>query len=507
MRDPKRQPIVQLQGISKRFGALIANDQVSLDIAPGEVLALLGENGAGKSTLMKILYGFYQADAGSILIEGQPVTIDSPHTAMRLGIAMVFQQFSLIENLTVAENLMLASAKAPRGVWVNRTHWVKSHSRLSELAPSIQPTNLIRNLAVGEKQLVELVKALDADARVVILDEPTSVLTPIETQRFWMLIRQLADQGHAVVFITHKLEDVRACADCTAVMRKGRVVDMSPARDRTAKELVYMMVGRENLAIVNPVPPSPAYPRLQIQNLSADSDASSRSSASTIRNVNLAIAAGEIVGIAGVAGNGQQLFADVLAGLLPSVQGTMLLDGTLLHRAGKSSRQDIAYIPEQPLQNGVAAELDLVANLWAKKIGKMAFFPLRAKQRTHAAHLIHAFDVQPPDPTLKAVNLSGGNLQKLVLARELSDSPSLIIACYPTMGLDIAATQFVYEKLFQHAQSRACIVWISESLDDLLQYSHRIAVLFRGEVVGVVETSTANRHQLGQWMTGGREVA
>lgn len=510
---------IQLRGISKQFNTLLANDEVNLDIMPGEVLALLGENGAGKSTLMKILYGFYQADEGCILIDDQMVTIDSPHTAMAMGIGMVFQQFSLIENLTVAENLMLTSTKTSKWQWGDRTHWVNTHSCLSQLAPTIQPTNRVHNLTVSEKQLVELVKVLDADARVIILDEPSSVLTPLETQRFWTLIRQLADQGYAVVLITHKLEDVLACADRIAVMRKGRVVEVCLAHNNqnpglehhlSSEYLIHLMVGQTELPVVHPAPPSLAYPLLHIQNLWVGEPAAvAKPGQNTVRGIDLAIASGEIIGIAGVAGNGQQTLADAMAGLLPLAQGTVHLDGALLHQAGipYRARHDIAYIPEQPLQNGVATDLDLVKNLVVKDINHMPFFPRRAKQRAHALQLIQAFNVQPPNPDQPAGNLSGGNLQKLVLARELSGSPSLIIACYPTMGLDISATQFIYEKLFNHAQTGACILWISESLDDLLRYSHRIAVLFQGEIVGIAETRRASRQLVGKWMTSGRQAA
>lgn len=493
---------IQLQGISKRFGSLLANDQIDLEIMPGEVLALLGENGAGKSTLMKILYGFYQADAGQIFVDDRLTSIDSPHIAMQLGIGMVFQQFSLIDNLTVAENLMLASAKTPAWQWGDRTSWVNTHSRLAQLAPTIQPTARVRDLAVGEKQLVELVKVLDADAKVVILDEPTSVLTPLEAQRFWSLIRQLAEQNHAVVLITHKLDDVSACADRIAIMRKGKVVEVCHVCDRTPDEWVHRMVG-QSLPIVDSISPPAAHPRLQIQNLCAGE------SPNRVCGIDLAIAAGEILGIAGVAGNGQQALADALTGLLSLTQGSVYLDGVVLQQAGTLPKPhpDIAYIPEQPLQNGVAADLDLITNLVVKDIARMPVFPHRGQQRSHAAHLIQSFNVQPPSLAQSAANLSGGNLQKLVLARELSGNPSLIIACYPTMGLDIAAAQFVYEQLFQHTQRGACILWISEDLDDLLRYSHRIAVLFRGEMMGITDTRMADRQQIGQWMTGRRQTA
>ncbi|PSN05719.1 heme ABC transporter ATP-binding protein, partial [filamentous cyanobacterium CCT1] len=315
---------VHLRNISKRFGHLVANDRVDLDIRSGEVLALLGENGAGKSTLMKILYGFYQADAGTITLDDRPVTIDSPQTAMGLGIGMVFQQFSLIENLTVAENLLLASAQAPRWQWGDRQTWVKANSCLKTLGPSIHPQTLVRDLSIGEKQLLELVKVLDAQARVVILDEPTSVLTPLETQQFWQLVRQLAEQGHAVVLITHKLADVFACADHIAVMRKGQVVDVSSAKARTTADLVHLMMGEAVSSTLTVISPPTATPKLELCNLSAGSSLA-------LKNIQLTLSPGEILGVAGVAGNGQSILAEALAGTLPLTQGEVRLNGQVLH--------------------------------------------------------------------------------------------------------------------------------------------------------------------------------
>ena len=497
-------PLVSLSGIRKQFGPVVANDEVSLQINAGEVLALLGENGAGKSTLMKVLYGFYQPDGGTIQVDGSQVVFASPRQAMAQGIGMVFQQFSLIPALSVLENLLAALPDAP---WLQRRGSPRVAAALRwlrHLAPDLDPHLPVRNLGVGERQLVELARVLNLDARVVILDEPTSVLTPAETERLYGFIRGLAAKGKAVVLITHKLADVAACADRIVVMRGGRVVDRAAARDRSPDQLIEAMVGRGSVGSLEPPePPSSMVPKLQVRDLWT------MVQGRAIRDISFELAAGEILGIAGVSGNGQFALAETLAGLVPVTRGDIVLDGIGIasHGTDGGIAADIAYIPERPLDNAVVAELDLALNLTLRDIGDLPFFPARRTIAQRAGELIARYDVRPQQPALQASVLSGGNLQKLVIARELSGKPHLVIACYPTMGLDVLAAQAVYRELFRHAAEGACVVWISEELDDLLSYAHRIAVMHDGRFAGIVRREDADRQVLGRWMAGGQAEA
>jgi len=491
--------LVAMCGVSKQFGAVTANDNVDLEIRAGEVLALLGENGAGKSTLMKVLYGFYHSDAGEIRIDDRMVRFVSPKEAMASGIGMVFQQFSLVPALSVLENLLAAFPNAPWLQTRGRSRVTAALGWLKRLAPNLDPARPVRELAVGERQLVELAKVLNLNARVVILDEPTSVLTPAETEQLYGFIRSLVAEGKAIVFITHKLGDVAACADRIVVMRGGRVVDRALASERTPGQLVSAMVGREKLALIeSPVFASSTVPALQVRGVSAAVQGAQ------ISDISFAVAPGEIFGIAGVSGNGQYALAEALAGLAPVTAGDIVLGGVSIasHDNDGAIPDDVAYVPERPLDNAVVADLDLGINLALRQVRELPLFPHRRAIAARADALIARFDVRPPRPALPAAALSGGNLQKLVIARELSDVHRLVIASYPTMGLDVLATQAVYRTLFEQAAAGACVVWISEDLDDLLAYAHRIAVIYGGRIAGIVRREDASRQMIGRWMAG-----
>jgi ABC-type uncharacterized transport system ATPase subunit len=492
--------LVTLSGVTKRFGAVTANDQVDLDIFPGQVLALLGENGAGKSTLMKLLYGLYPPDGGRISVDGHDVAFATPRDAMAAGIGMVFQQFSLLPNLSVLENLLAASPKAPW--WQGRRQPMLADclSWLQKLAPTLDPDRRVSDLAVGERQIVELAKVLNLNPRVVILDEPTSVLTPDEVTRLHGFVRNLAAEGKAVIFITHKISDVKACADRVAVMRHGRMVEQGPTAAMSSDEIVTAMVGQAVAGRTGPPSPHAPVPRLQIYKLSTSPEYSH----CPIRQLTLTIGRGEVVGVAGVVGNGQTALAEAIAGLTPAFEGEITLDGASLASLAHSlppPNQALAYIPERPIDNAVIAELDVAANLDLRYLRSQPFFA-GVDRGSRTSSLLNEYDVRPRNPALLAGSLSGGNLQKLVIARELSGAPSLIVACYPTMGLDLLAADAVRRRLFEHAACGAAVLWMSEDLDDLLQYTHRIAVLFNGRLMGIVPRTGASREQIGRLMAG-----
>jgi ABC-type uncharacterized transport system ATPase subunit len=493
---------LRMEGIGKRFGALTALDGVNFEARPGEVTALVGENGAGKSTLMKILYGVHRADSGSIMLDGKPLAGGSPREAVAHGVGMVFQQFSLAPALTVRENLALALPQAPWFLGRGARRLQDVTARLRELAPDIDADQRVSQLSVGQMQLVELAKVLNLQARLIVLDEPSAVLAPAEAQRLWTLVRVLRESGLTVVLITHKLQDVHACADRIAVLRGGRLVASQDAAGLDDAQIVQLMVG-EHL----PSPPSPveaprAGVRLWIKGVCASGDAGA------ISGIDLQLRAGELLGVACVSGNGQTTLAEAVAGITPVSEGEIILDGEQLHAPRLRSGPDaaVAYIPEQPLRNAVAPDQSLALNLALRRMATLPFFPSRAALEAPSRDLIAQFDVRPPNPRAAAQSLSGGNLQKLVAARELSAAPAVVVACYPTMGLDVTAAAQIYEALFELARRGSAVLWISEDLGDLLRYSHRIAVMLGGRVVQVLDSRHTQATEVGAWMTGSRQA-
>lgn len=482
--------MIELQGIHKRFGSIVAVDDVSLRVAPGEVVALLGENGAGKSTLMKILYGVCRPDAGVVRVDGHPLPLGSSRAARRAGIGMVFQQFSLIPALSVRENLMLAYPRAPRWLPPHARAWRDVCEVLQTLLPDLSPRMRAGELTVGQKQLLELAKLLNMGARTLIFDEPTSVLARPEAELLWGHIRRVASAGAAVVLITHKLEDVEACADRVAVLRAGRLVGETRAvNDRTT--LLGWALGGAPL-------PAPAprgeigAPRLVVRGATARVDSQ------RVAIDHLDVGRGELLGVAGVTGNGQEVLARLLAGVVRAERGRVELDG----EAPAARADEIGFVPEQPLHNGVAADLSVLANVVAPRVRRLSLVPRWTAERTRALRLLSEADVRPLRLDMPAGALSGGNLQKLVVARELDGQPRLVVACYPTMGLDAGAASAVLDRLRAAAAGGAAVVWISEDLERLFERADRIAVLHAGVLHPPLPAQQVTRQRLGALMTG-----
>ena len=510
---PSNDTIVEMHGITKRFrGGVIANDHIDLDIKAGEVHAILGENGAGKTTLMNILFGMYRPDEGEIRIRGKRTIFHSPKEALRIGIGMVHQQFMLIPSFTVAENIALADHSV-KGIVQLEALEKKIGDFSKNLGLPVNPKTRISDLAVGERQRVEIIKALFCGARVLILDEPTSVLTPQEVEELTSTVRRLTQQGLAVVaFITHKLPEVMRMTDRVTVLRRGRVVGTVLTKDVDEKTLARMMVGRDMLPNPEQRPIEQGGTVLEVQNLCAMDEDNSPA----LKGVTFSIHEGEILGIAGVAGNGQSELEEVLMGLRKSTSGKFLVRGKDLTNQSTNMiiHEGVGYIPEDRTKRGVVAEASVAENLALKACSEPPlayswFLPFDAKWFLNASEVenyvdraIHEYEIKTPSREAPVKTLSGGNLQRLILAREIIRNPTLLVAAQPTGGLDVGAAEFVRNKLIECKTRGAGVLLISEDLDEILSMSDRIAVIYGGEIVGVVPRPEANTEALGLMMTG-----
>ncbi len=440
---------LEMLGIVKRFPGVLANDQVDFDVHAGEVHALLGENGAGKSTLMKILYGLYQADEGEIRLNGAPVSIASPTDAIALGIGMIHQHFMLVESLTVAENVALGLPSA-RGPLTDLDRVSKRIFELAELySLQVDPDAYIWQLSVGQQQRVEIIKALYRGAALLILDEPTAVLTPQEVDELFQVMRQMTKDGHALIFISHKLHEVIEICQRVTVLRDGRMIGSRPTKETTKADLGNWMVGREVSFRQEKVEHKRGELRLVLEGISADSERGTPA----LKDVSLEVYSGEILGIAGVSGNGQRELAEVITGLRPATSGRVVLEGTDVTQLSPGERTEkmMSYIPEERMRDGMIKEFTVAENLILREHNKppyarSGFLDLKAIEK-HSAALITAFNVKTPSQETLVKSLSGGNIQKLVLARELSREPRVLIAAQPTRGLDIGATEYVHQQL------------------------------------------------------------
>lgn len=495
---------VQMRGIVKRFPGVLANDRIDFDVHSGEVHALLGENGAGKTTLMNILFGLYRPNEGRILLNGQAESIHSPADAIRLGIGMIHQHFMLVPTLSVAENVALGLPSS-RGLMLdldvvtNRIHELSSRYGLQ-----VDPTAMVWQLSVGEQQRVEIVKALYRGADLLILDEPTAVLTPQEVDDLFNTLRRMAKEGHALIFISHKLHEVLSISDRVTVLRDGRVVRTVPTLETTASELACLMVGREVLLRVQRPPVELGEARLSLEDVWADSDRG----VPALRGVSLTVRAGEILGVAGVSGNGQRELAEVIAGLREPSQGRIKIDDvdTTGWQPSRLLKLGLSYIPEERMRDGVIRDFSVEENLilqdHAGEPYANGIFMNFGHIAERADELIQAFDIRTPNRDTPLKNLSGGNIQKMILARELSRQPRVLVAAQPTRGVDISATEYIHRRLIQQRAEGTATLLISEDLDEIRNLSDRIAVMYEGQIVGVAERDEATVEQLGLMMAG-----
>ena len=496
---------LELRGITKRFGTLVANDSIDLTVQPGEIHALLGENGAGKSTLMNVLYGLYTADEGQILLDDKPQDFNGPGDAMAAGIGMVHQHFMLIPVFTVAENVALGHEPTQA---LGALDTAKARQQVIEISErfgfNVDPDALVEDLPVGVQQRVEIIKALSRDAKVLVLDEPTAVLTPQETDELMEIMRQLASSGTSIVFITHKLREVKAVADTITVIRLGKVVG-SASPDASTSELASLMVGREVELTVTKQQAQLGDVILKVEDIAALDDRGQRA----VDGVSFEVRGGEVLAVAGVQGNGQTELAEVLLGLRPSLtgRGHIELDGQDVTDASVRSRLEIGlgYVPEDRKKDGLVSEFTISENMMLNASFKSRFtkglninFPARRKI---AADLVEQFDVRTPSIDTPAGNLSGGNQQKVVVARELSRDVNLLIAAQPTRGVDVGSIEFIHEQIISERDAGKAVLLISTELDEVLALADRIAVMYRGKIVGIVEPS-ASREQLGKLMAG-----
>lgn len=494
--------LAEMRGISKGFPGVTANDNIDFALLAGEIHCLLGENGSGKSTLMTVLSGLYHPDAGQLFIHGTPAAFRSPRDAINAGIGMVHQHFKLVEAFTVAENIVLGDRNLP---FVPDMEQVEaSIAKLSrQYGLAIDPKARVWQLSVGERQRVEIVKMLYRGCEILILDEPTAVLTPQETRELFSILKEMAHQGKAIVVITHKMREVMEIADRVTVLRKGVKVAEYVRGSFNEAELALAMVGKEIVSNIerNPVAVGPEILRLEEVRASGDRGGG-------LKSVSLAVRAGEIFGIAGVAGNGQRELAEAISGLRPITQGALWINGAEMTESSIRERiaAGVSCIPEDRLGTGLVPGLGIVENIMLKEYITPAYssgpFIKRKESRKKAVELVDKFNIFAGSLEGPVSMLSGGNLQKLLLAREFSSNPKLIVAVYPARGLDIGATDGVHRLIIEEKEKGAAVLLISEDLDEVLKLSDRIGVLYEGRLVGVIDRDEADIEQLGLLMMG-----
>jgi simple sugar transport system ATP-binding protein len=503
-------PVLELRSITKRFPGVVANDGIDLDLRRGEVHALLGENGAGKSTLMNIVYGLYSPDEGQILIDGKAVAISSPHDAIARGIGMVHQHFMLIPVMTVAENIVLANEPTHAGILLDEG---SAERRVEEIAGTfkfaVNPRARVEDISVGQQQRVEIMKALYRNADILILDEPTAVLTPQEAQELFEIIRTLKGEGIALIFISHKLNEVLEIADRITVLRRGKMIETIPRAGATESGLARSMVGREVLLRVDKKEATPGEKLLEVEGLRVLDDRGLEA----VRGISFEVREGEIVGLAGVDGNGQSELIDALSGLRRTIEGRVLVGGKDVTGASARAVIDlgVGHIPEDRHRRGLVLDFTLAENLALHDYREEPdsrfgwLFPRRMIAR--ARRLLGEYDVRGGTPHTRASALSGGNQQKVVIAREVARDPRVLIAAQPTRGLDVGAIEYVHRRLVEVRDERKAVLLVSLELDEILSLADRILVIYEGRIVAEYGPD-ATEEELGVAMTGGgREEA
>jgi simple sugar transport system ATP-binding protein len=500
-------PLLELKGITKRFPGVVANDSVDFELAKGEVHALLGENGAGKSTLMNILYGLYHPDEGEIRLRGDPVRIDSPRAAIDAGIGMVHQHFMLIPVMSVAENIVLA-VEPHKGPFLDLD---TANARVREISQrfglAVRPEARIESISVGMQQRVEILKALYRGAEILILDEPTAVLTPQEAEELFEIIRSLQTEGKSIIFISHKLGEVLAIADRITVLRRGKTIETVPREGATEESLARLMVGREVLLRVDKPPGQPGEPLLTVENLRVREERGLE----CVRGISFEVRAGEIVGIAGVDGNGQSELIEAVTGLRRPEAGRIVAGGVdVTHETARECLDaGLGHIPEDRQRRGLVLDFSLAENIALHDYRQEPdsrwgwLYPKRLIAR--AGRLLKEFDVRGGGPRTPAASLSGGNQQKVILAREISRDPKVLVAAQPTRGLDVGAIEFVHRRLVAERDEGRAILLVSFELDEILSLADRILVLYEGQIVGEY-TPDVTEEELGIAMTGGRRA-
>ena len=496
--------MLQLKNITKTFGTVKANDNVSIEIRKGTIHAIVGENGAGKSTIMRIAYGFYNADSGEILIDGRATVIKNPHDAIANGIGMVHQHFMLVDTMTVAENIILG---AETGSAAN-LDLEKANADIlalsNELKLGVDPTAYIEDLSVGQQQRVELLKALYRHAELLILDEPTAVLSPQEVEEFFGILRRMKEQGKTIIIITHKLEEVLAISDEVTVMRDGKSVGNVKTSETTAKDLARMIVGRDVLLRVEKTDAEPAATVLEVKNLSV-----AGKHGSSVKDVSFSVRAGEILGVAGIEGNGQTELIEVLSGLARPSSGRVEFAGNdVTNRSARELKElGIAHIPEDRHKRGLLLHADLAENsilgVHYREPIAAAGFMNNAAIAKRVGEIIENFDVRPPDPALPAKSLSGGNQQKLIIGREFELKPKLLLVSQPTRGVDIGAIEFIHSKLIGLRDAGSAVLLVSAELEEVTALADRLLVIREGKIVGEVDPKITSVEEIGLMMTGG----